>query len=82
MRALTTLAFLIAVAVPAKADRPVTDDERVRLQRAVEAERCTADGMEYDDEDRAFEVNATCEGRKFELKFNSEFRLIRKELDD
>jgi hypothetical protein len=43
MRFAATAALLIAIAiaVPAKADRPVVDPERVKLQEAVTAQGCS-----------------------------------------
>jgi hypothetical protein len=32
-------------------------------------------------EDQEFEVDAVCEGRDYELTFDKDFKLVRKELD-
>ena len=82
MRFLASTAILIAITVPAKADRPVTEPER--LQAAVTAQGCSGGKMEWDEDDRQFEVDdATCnnDGRKYDLKFDPEYKLIRKNLD-
>jgi hypothetical protein len=84
MRFFASTALLIAITVPAKADRPVTEPERVKLQEAVTAQGCSGGKMEWDEDDRQFEVDdATCnnDGRKYDLKFNPEYKLIRKNLD-
>jgi hypothetical protein len=75
-------AFLLLVAAPARADRPVTDDERAKLLPAIAAEGCSGGKLEFDD--GKYEVNdAICnDGRTYELKFDAGFRLIKKELED
>jgi hypothetical protein len=63
-------------------DRPVTVDERLKLSAAVAAEGCTAGEMEFDD-DGYYEVDdARCsDGRKYDLRFDQAFKLLRKEPD-
>ena len=39
----------LVVAAPARADRPVTDAERVRLEAAVQAQGCSGGKMEFDE---------------------------------
>ena len=77
-------AFLAVVAMPAKADRPVTEAERARLIPAVAAHGCTGGKMEWDEDDREFEVDdARCnDGRKYDLKFHADYTLKSKKLDD
>lgn len=84
MRALMVSIILLTIAaVPARADRPVTDDERAKLVAAVAAQGCSGGKMEWDDGDRAFEVDdAMCQGRKHDLKFNADYSLKSKKLDD
>jgi Peptidase propeptide and YPEB domain len=85
MRTLLASAALLAiVAIPAKADRPVTDAERAKLILAVAAQGCTGGKMEWDDDDRGFEVeDAVCnDGRKYELKFDAEYLFNSKKADD
>lgn len=62
-------------------DRPLTDQERGRLTEAVKADGCTAEKMKVDD--GKFEVEAACaDSKKYEFKFDAQFKLIKKELDD
>ena len=84
MRALLISAALLALmAIPAKADRPVIEAERARLIDGVAAQGCTGGKMEWDDDDREFEVeDAVCNGQKYELKFDSEFLFRGKKIDD
>jgi hypothetical protein len=72
---LITVALLTIVTIPAKADRSVTDAERAKLIPAVVAQGCTGGKMEWDDDDRGFEVeDALCnDGRKYELKFDTNY---------
>ena len=82
MRPLVLVAFLCMVAATAKADRPVTDAERQKLVPTVAAQGCSGGKMQWDD--GRYEVDdATCrDGRKYDLKFDAQFRLIKKELED
>jgi hypothetical protein len=84
MRYLLLMAFLIAIVVPARADRAVTDAERAKLLAAIEAQGCSGGEMEWDDDDKQFDVDeAVCaDGRKYELKFDAEFKFISKKEDD
>lgn len=81
---LTSAALLAAIAGPAAADRPVTEAERAKLVAAVAAEGCSGGKMEWDDDDREFEVDdARCgDGRKYDLTFHADFTLKSKKLDD
>ena len=81
---LISVALLAIVTMPAKADRPVTDAERAKLMVAVVAQGCTGGKMEWDEDDRGFEVeDAMCnDGRKYELKFDADFVFRGKKADD
>jgi len=82
---LVATAILLATAVPALAkDRPVTQGERAALTAAVTAAGCSGGKMEFEIDENYFEVDdAICsDGRRYELDFNVEFRLIKKELED
>jgi peptidase YpeB-like protein len=81
---LITVALLAIVAIPAKADRSVTDAERAKLIPAVEAQGCTGGKMEWDDDDREFEVeDAVCaDGRKYDLNFDADYLFKGKEEND
>ncbi|MBX6742532.1 MAG: PepSY domain-containing protein [Acetobacteraceae bacterium] len=84
MRLLVILGLLTVIAVPARADRPVTAAERERLVAALSAQGCSGGKMEWDDDDQEFEVdNASCsDGQRYDLKFDAQFRLKAKKLDD
>jgi Peptidase propeptide and YPEB domain len=85
MRTLSASIVLLAAAMmPAMADRPVTEAERAKLEAAVAAQGCSGGKMEWDDDDREFEVDdVRCnDGKKYELKFNADYTLKSKELDD
>lgn len=82
MRRTFTFFILSLAAMPAfAADRPVTDEERAKLAEAVKAQGCSGGKMKFD---KKFEVDgATCaNGKKYELEFDTEFKLIKKSLDD
>ena len=83
MSFLAAAAFIMFAATPALTDdRPVTDDERTKLVAAVTAQGCSGGTMEFDDDH--YEVDdAKCnDGREYELKFDSAFKLMSKDLDD
>jgi hypothetical protein len=65
-------------------DRPVTDAERTKLVAALSEQGCSEGKMEFDIDDNHFEVDdVRCnDGRSYDLKFDTAFKLIRKELDD
>jgi Peptidase propeptide and YPEB domain len=75
-------ALLLALVVPARADRPVTDEERAKLAPAIAAAGCSGGKLEFDD--GKYEVDdAVCgDGQTYDLKFDASFRLIKKELED
>jgi Peptidase propeptide and YPEB domain len=78
-------AALLAATVPAlAAERPVTDAEREKLIAAVKAQGCSGGTMEYDEDDRQFEVDeAVCaDGQKYDLEFNANFQLVKKSKSD
>ena len=79
MRLITSIAILAVSALPALADRQVTEDERAKLSAAVQTEGCS--GGKFDDQQ--FEVDdAVCaDGKKYDLKFDMQMRLKRKNLD-
>lgn len=84
MRMLVASLLLVVLAGAARADRPVTEAERARLLSAIAAQGCSGGKMEWDDDDREFEVdNASCnDGKTYDLKFNADYTLKSKKLDD
>jgi Fe-S cluster assembly iron-binding protein IscA len=83
MRLITSMAILAVSALPALADRQVTEDERTKLVAVVQAEGCSGGKYEMDEDDQQFEVDdAVCaDGKKYDLKFDMQMRLKRKNLD-
>ncbi len=75
-------AVITAIAVPAWAGRAVTDDERAKLVAAMAAEGCTGGKMEFDD--GKFEVDdAQCkDGLRYDLDFDTSFKLIKKKQEN
>jgi hypothetical protein len=84
MRSVCFLAVLVSSSLPALADRPVSDAERVKLVAAISGQGCNGGKLEWDADDRQFEVDdAVCnDGRKYDLKFDAEYRLVEKKQDD
>lgn len=75
------VAAALLLAAPAYADRPVTKEERAKLEPALKAQGCSGGRMEFDG--GGFEVDdAICEGgKKFDLTFSDAFQIIRKKPD-
>lgn len=80
---LAAVLALLATGAAAK-DRAVTDDERTKLAAAASAHGCSGGKMEFDIDDNHYEVDdARCDdGRKYDLKFDAAFKLVKKDLDD
>ena len=83
MRLIISMVSLAVAILPALADRQVTEDERAKLSAAVQAEGCSGSKFELDEDDQQFEVDdAVCaDGKKYDLKFDRQMRLKRKNLD-
>jgi hypothetical protein len=83
MRLIVSTAVLFLTALPALADRQVTEEERAKLVAAVQAEGCSGGKFEMDEDDQQFEVDdAVCaDGKKYDLKFDMQMKLKRKNLD-
>jgi hypothetical protein len=83
MRLIVSMAVLAVSTLPALADRQVTEDERAKLVAAVQAEGCSGGKFEFDDDDQQFEVDdAVCaDGKKYDLKFDPQMKMKRKNLD-
>jgi len=85
MRVLAASFVLLAVfAGQAMADRAVTEAERAKLLSAIAAQGCSAGKLQWDDDDREFEVDdASCtDGKTYDLKFNPDYTIKSKKLDD
>ncbi len=90
---LATSIVLPAVAVLATSamakDRPVTDQERTKLEAALKEVGCSGGKMEFDDDKGAnhpngkFDVDdATCqEGKKYDLTFDPGYKVLTKKPD-
>jgi len=82
------VAALLATTAIAK-DRPVTDQERTKLEAALKEAACSGGKMEFDDDKGAsypngkFEVDdATCQdGKKYDLTFDPDYKVLTKKLD-
>ena len=74
--------LLLTFAVtPAHAGRPLTDQEKTKLEAALAAQGCSGGKSEFDD--GLFEVDdALCgDSRKYDLKFDASFKLVKKKLE-
>jgi hypothetical protein len=84
MRSLLFFSIGIATTVAFAGERQVTEDERAKLLTAIAAQSCSGGKMEFDTDDNHFEVDEVkCnDGREYDLKFDTSFKLIEKKLDD
>ena len=75
---LPLVALVVLVVHPARADRPVTDEERPKLVSAVAAEGCSGGKMEQETEASGiYEVDdAKCHGGQYDIKLDKEFKVI------
>jgi hypothetical protein len=81
--------LLLPVTAAVAKDRPITDQERPKLEAALKEAGCSGGKMEFDDDKGAahpngkFEVDdSTCqEGKKYDLTFDPSFKLLTKKLD-
>jgi hypothetical protein len=85
--------FLAVVAIPVAGavakDRAVTDQERPKLEAALKEAGCSGGKMEFDDDkgtahpNGKFEIDdSTCQdGKKYDLTFDPNFKLLTKKLD-
>jgi hypothetical protein len=71
-------ALALVAAVPARADRPVADDQRAKLSDAVAAEGCSGGRMEFDFSKYEVEGAQCNDGRTYDLDFDLSYRLIHK----
>ena len=86
---LLVITLLVPATVTQAKDRPVTDQERPRLEAALKEAGCSGGKMEFDDDKGAshpngkFEIDdATCQdGKKYDLSFGPDFKLLNKKLD-
>ena len=71
-------AAFFLLCLPAKADRPVTEQERMQINAALSEIGCTATDMEFDTGDNRFEVDdATCgDQRTFDFELNTAFEIV------
>jgi len=82
MRLVTSIALLsLMIAVPAQASRPVTDAERPKLVAAIAAAGCSGGKMVWDDPHYEVDEAVCSDGRRYDLKFDAEFKLIQKRLE-
>ena len=75
------LAFITTV-TGALAGRAVTQDERAKLVAAVTAAGCSGGKMEFDDGKYEVDDFICADKKKYDLKFDPAFKLIRKQLEN
>ena len=70
----------------ARADRPVTADERARIVAALEAEGCSGGTFEFDDDDdddAPFEVDdAQCGDGIYDFELSTTFQIVERDRED
>lgn len=78
---LTVLLVCLGAAAPALASRPVSDEERAKIEEALKALGCS--GREVSFDDHRFEVDrAACvDARLYDFDFDRRFKLIKTRQD-
>jgi hypothetical protein len=81
--------LLLPVTAAVAKDRPITDQERPKLEAALREAGCSGGKMEFDDDKGAshpngkFEIDdAICQdGKKYDLSFDPDFKLLNRKPD-
>jgi hypothetical protein len=76
---------IVLAAAAARADRPVTAEERAAIVAALEAEGCSGGTYEYDDDDDdgEFEVDeARCADGTYDFELSRDFQIKERDRDD
>jgi hypothetical protein len=61
-------------------ERPVTPDEKVKIDAAFAAEGCSGGIAQYDHEERRFEVDdVDCDGQPYDVELDEAFQIVEKE---
>jgi hypothetical protein len=66
------------IAAPAQASRPVTDAERAKLVAVITADGCSGGKMVWDDTHFEVDEVVCSDGRRYDMKFDADFRLVDK----
>jgi hypothetical protein len=84
MRAIVVMLAIVLSSVAARADRPVTPEERASIAAVLEAEGCSGGEYEYeDDDDEAYEVDdARCADGTYDFELSRDFRILERDRDD
>ncbi|MFS8038766.1 PepSY domain-containing protein [Xanthobacter sp. AM11] len=80
-RQLLAAGFVVFCAIPAFADRPVTDEEQAKLTALLAAQGCQ--GGRYYVDDGIFEIdNATCaDNHKYDFKYSPDYKMLDKDFE-
>jgi hypothetical protein len=75
---------IVLAAGAARADRPVTPEERASIAAVLEAEGCTGGEYEHeDDDDEAYEVDdARCADGPYDFELSRDFQILKRDRED
>ena len=87
MHVVALMLVIVLAAAAARADRPVTADERAAIVAALEAEGCSGGTYEHDDDhdddDGEFEVDeARCADGTYDFELSRDFQIKERDRDD
>jgi hypothetical protein len=84
MHGVALMLVIVLSSVAARADRPVTAEDRAAIVAALEAESCSGGEYEHDDDDdEAYEVDdARCADGTYNFELSRDFRILERDRDD
>ncbi|MBG0792050.1 PepSY domain-containing protein [Methylocystis sp. H62] len=77
---LASSAFFLLFIAPARADRPLSEEERMKIQSVMTAQGCTGEKMGFDDGGYKVDDARCSDDKIYDLKFDAGFSLIEKVL--
>lgn len=77
---LASSAIVLLFIAPARADRPLTEEERMKIRSVMTAQGCTGGKMEFDDGSYNVDDARCSDDKIYDLKFDAGFSLIEKGL--
>lgn len=81
MRKLFVVLIACIVAIPALASRPVTEQERAKIEDALRALGCSGGKLGFDDDKFEVDDAACVDARLYDFDLDRQYKVIRMKLD-